>query len=56
MAGDGYGNVFLFDVNESVANPKADEWQRMARTLLDLSQAQMEAEELSQAIGQSPAR
>jgi len=56
--GDSVGNVVLYDVHESLAIPKPDEWQKMARTLMDLTQAQVEADELSQAmaLGQSPGR
>ncbi len=56
MVGDYQGSVWIYDVNESLANPKSDEWDRLGKTLLDLKQAAAEADELSEAMGLGQAR
>ncbi|VDK42879.1 unnamed protein product [Anisakis simplex] len=43
--GDEKGNLWLYDVHESLINCKADEWSKLARTLRDIKQAREEAEE-----------
>uniref|UniRef100_A0A9J2PC67 Uncharacterized protein n=1 Tax=Ascaris lumbricoides TaxID=6252 RepID=A0A9J2PC67_ASCLU len=47
--GDEKGNLWLYDVHESLTNCKPDEWSKLARTLRDIKQAREEAEELLEA-------
>ncbi|KHN76906.1 Cytoplasmic dynein 1 intermediate chain 1 [Toxocara canis] len=49
--GDEKGNLWLYDVHESLTNCKPDEWSKLARTLRDIKQAREEAEELLEAAG-----
>lgn len=51
VVGDNQGSIWIYDVSDNLANPKSDEWEQLGRTLLDLKQAQLEAEELSEAMG-----
>lgn len=52
MVGDNNGKVWLYDVHESLANPRTDEWTRLTRTLNDIRQAAKETEELNQTLAE----
>ena len=43
--GDDQGKISLYDVNESYANPRADDWNRFVRVLQDLKQSSVEMDE-----------
>ncbi|XP_038045616.1 cytoplasmic dynein 1 intermediate chain 2-like isoform X1 [Patiria miniata] len=44
-AGDAEGRVFVYDVGESLATPRHDEWSRFVRTLADIKAVTADAEE-----------
>uniref|UniRef100_A0A914UR22 Cytoplasmic dynein 1 intermediate chain 2 n=1 Tax=Plectus sambesii TaxID=2011161 RepID=A0A914UR22_9BILA len=52
VVGDNSGKVWLYDVHESLANPRQDEWTRLTRTLNDIRQAAKETEELNQTLAE----
>jgi len=43
--GDDQGKISLFDINESYANPRADDWTKFVRVLQDLKQSSNEMNE-----------
>ena len=43
--GDDQGKISLFDVNETFANPRADDWTKFVRVLQDLKQSSVEMNE-----------
>ena len=43
--GDDQGKISLFDVNETYANPRADDWSRFVRVLQDLKQSSVDMDE-----------
>jgi hypothetical protein len=43
--GDDQGKISLFDVNESYANARSDDWTRLVRVLQDFKQSQSELDE-----------
>lgn len=45
--GDDQGKISLFDVNESYAYPRPDDWQKLVRVLQDLKNSSTEREESS---------
>lgn len=48
--GDSKGQLWLYDLNESIVNPKNDDWTKLSRQLLEIQQQNTEAEELSHAM------
>ncbi|XP_070537114.1 cytoplasmic dynein 1 intermediate chain 2-like isoform X2 [Ptychodera flava] len=44
-AGDADGRIWIYDVAESIAQPRNDEWSRFVRTLAEIKANQQEAEE-----------
>lgn len=51
--GDDNGKIWIYDVNEQLANPKSNEWNQFAKSLNEIKQSQVEAEELVQAMALS---
>lgn len=49
-AGDDMGRIHIYDVAETVATPKHDEWSKFVRTLQELKQHAVEREEESSLI------
>jgi len=43
--GDDQGKITLFDVNESYANPRPDDWSKFVRVLQDLKQSSVDMDE-----------
>jgi hypothetical protein len=43
--GDDQGKITLYDVNETYANPRPDDWTRFVRVLQDLKQSSVEMNE-----------
>ena len=43
--GDDQGKISLYDLNESYANARADDWTRLVRVLQDFKQSQSEIDE-----------
>ena len=43
--GDDQGKISLYDVNESYANARSDDWTRLVRVLQDFKQSQSELDE-----------
>nr|KAG5695079.1 hypothetical protein BaRGS_032572 [Batillaria attramentaria] len=43
--GDDMGRIYIYDVGEPIANPKADEWSKFVRTLQEMKQQAAEREE-----------
>ena len=52
--GDDQGKISLYDVNESYANPRADDWNRFVRVLQDLKQSSVEMDETVNSTGSIP--
>jgi hypothetical protein len=50
VVGDDNGQIWIYDVHESLSTPRTDEWLRLTRTLADIRQRALEAEELSQTL------
>jgi len=50
VVGDDIGQIWIYDVHESLSTPRTDEWLRLTRTLADIRQRALEAEELSQTL------
>ncbi|XP_033624487.1 cytoplasmic dynein 1 intermediate chain 2-like isoform X1 [Asterias rubens] len=44
-AGDAEGRVFIYDVGESLATPRHDEWSRFVRTLADIKAVTADADD-----------
>ncbi|XP_070174428.1 cytoplasmic dynein 1 intermediate chain 2-like isoform X4 [Littorina saxatilis] len=49
--GDDMGRIYIYDVAENIANPKADEWSKFVRTLQEMKQQATEREEDSTLLG-----
>ena len=43
--GDDQGKITLFDVNETYANPRPDDWSKFVRVLQDMKQSSVEMDE-----------
>ncbi len=43
--GDDQGKITLFDINESYANPRPDDWSKFVRVLQDLKQSSVDMDE-----------
>ncbi|KAL8608058.1 Cytoplasmic dynein 1 intermediate chain 2 [Nucella lapillus] len=50
---DDMGRIYIYDVAEHIANPKADEWSKFVRTLQEIKQQATEREEDSTLLGTS---
>ncbi|XP_076437427.1 cytoplasmic dynein 1 intermediate chain 2-like isoform X2 [Babylonia areolata] len=48
---DDLGRIYIYDVAEHIANPKADEWSKFVRTLQEMKQQATEREEDNTLLG-----